>query len=226
MRQAYEVDLSGPDLFDVAALLISHLAWPASSDTKHRSGFYLSFYAWCVRERAARDPCWGEQPQFIQPNAVCRSESDIARDIRTLERRLRDRLTAGHIAMAVLKETGLGVMPTLPAGAKRLSINQMIEHMDLGLSAVDNVAKRVWRPSLPVVHLCAAWASVQQEHWTAHETPADLITSFQSPEVLAQIIHRAELYVPLLERGRLAVPPGTLVRFGFAPGGVKTNHFS
>ena len=223
MRQAYEVDLTSPDLFDVAALLISHLAWPARADCKQRSGLYLSVYAWCVRERAARDPSWGEQPQFIQPNAVCRAESDIARDIRTLERRVRDRLTAGHIAMAFLKETGLGATPKLPAGAKRLSLNQMIEHMDLGFSAVDNIAKRVWRPSLPVIHLCAAWASVQQEHWTALGARADLITSFQSPEVLAQIIHRAELYVPLLERGRLAVQADTLVRFGFARAGVKTN---
>jgi hypothetical protein len=144
------------------------------ADAKQQEDLYLSYYSWCVRDRAAKDPFWAQQRQWIQPNAACRSEAAIGRDLRTLRRR--DRLTAGHIALAFLKETESGAMPVLPKGAKRLSLNQMIETMD--------------------------------------------------PDVLAKMIYRAGLYEPLLERGRLKIAPDSLIRFRFAPTGVKTNPVS
>jgi hypothetical protein len=59
------------------------------------------------------------------------------------------------MAIAFLKEALPGHPLTLPAGMKRLSINQLTELVLDQFPGSDNVETRIWRPSLPVIHLCS-----------------------------------------------------------------------
>ena len=94
-------------------------------------------------------------PQPMKPIYAFRLQQDISRDLRTLERRIRDRMIAGRMGIGFLKEAVTG---QVPAGLKRLSINELAELVldDAGYSEPQNVETRIWRPSLPVIHLATA----------------------------------------------------------------------
>jgi hypothetical protein len=90
-------------------------------------------------------------PQPIKPVYALRSQCDIDRDLRTLQRRLRDRMIAARMAIGFLKEAVTGEVPKLPANIKRMSVNQMARLVldDAGYTDPENVETRIWRPSLP-----------------------------------------------------------------------------
>jgi hypothetical protein len=68
---------------------------------------------------------------------------------------MRDRIIAGRMGIGFLKESVTG---QVPEGLKRLSINELAELVldDAGYSEPENVEARIWRPSLPVIHLATA----------------------------------------------------------------------
>ena len=80
-------------------------------------------------------------PQPIKPIYAFRLEQDISRDLRTLERRMRDRMIAGRMGIGFLKEAVTG---RVPEGLKRLSINELAELVrdDAGTIA----SPRMWKP--------------------------------------------------------------------------------
>jgi hypothetical protein len=59
-------------------------------------------------------------------------------------------MIAGRMGIGFLKEAVTG---QVPAGLKRLSINELAELVldDAGYSEPQNVETRIWRPSLPVI---------------------------------------------------------------------------
>ena len=222
MREIYEVDLEKPDLFEVSALLISTLAIPAAVDHKQRDQLYLSLCSWFIRDRGARDPAWAQRPQMVRPDYACRPEALIKRDVGTLDRRLKDRVTAGHMAIAFLKEAETGATPKLPAGVTDLTVNKMSDYAleERGIADAENFKTRLWRPSLSVLHLCAAWATSVQEVFNETGKRVLLNEVMQRPEFLKQLLERAEIYEALLERSRLKIKPESLIRFRLAGPGV------
>ena len=97
------------------------------------------------------------RPQPIKPIYAFRTQSEINRDLRTLSRRHRDRMIAGRMAIAFLQKAQ-GITPKLPEPAGRLSINALSALIaeDADYADPENVETRIWRPSLPVLHLAAA----------------------------------------------------------------------
>jgi hypothetical protein len=61
----------------------------------------------------------------MRPIYAFRSENEIAKDLRTLERRLRDRMIAARMAVPFLQEVEPGERPKLPKSIKWLSLNEM-----------------------------------------------------------------------------------------------------
>jgi hypothetical protein len=223
----YEVNLYTPDTHEVAALIISAWACPTDkpTDTELREQLYLSLCSLFIRDRAARDPDWAQQPQWINPNQACRAEKNIQRDIRTLGRRIKDRVAVGNIAVAFLQEAETGITPELAKDLGGLSINKMSEYALEGRKISDtvNFKSRIWAMSRPVVHLCAAWAVTAQEHFKEYGTQLDLIDSMRRPEFLAPLLHRAAAYEPLVERSAMTIAADELIRFRLVRGGFKKN---
>jgi hypothetical protein len=105
--------------------------------------------------------------------------------------------------MAVLffRRAEIGALPPLPDGIKRLSINQMAAFVldDAGQVDAENVEKRVWRPSKPVIHLATAAALVGQELQKAG-VPL-LLESFLFQEALIEaVLLTAELLKELISK--------------------------
>jgi hypothetical protein len=228
VREEYLVDLFTPDPFEVAALIISRWAWPGVNEAVGRDRLYLSLCSWFIRDHAARDPAWAEQPQWIRPDQACRADADIKRDRRTLDTRLKDRVTAGRISIAFLQEAETGMVPELPPGVARLSVNELAGYAqrELGVADVANMKTRVWRPSRSVIHLCAAWVVIAQEHFNEHGTRLVLDQVMRRPEFLALLIHRAQLYEPLVDQSRMRISADELIKFRLVRGGVITNSVS
>ena len=67
-------------------------------------------------------------------------------------------MIAGRIAIAYLKEALPDQVLELPPSVKRLSINELAKLVldDTRFTDPQNVETRIWRPSLPVVHLASA----------------------------------------------------------------------
>jgi len=217
MREALQVDFAGVQPLEAPALFIATLARPGAREEEARFRLTGSLCTWLIRQRCVREPQWAVQPQPIKPAYLSLSDAHIKADMRTLERRMKDRICAGHMAVAFLKEAESGVTPDLPDGAKHLSLNELSKVVapDRGIESPENVETRVWRPSLPVIHLCAAWVVTLQQRLRDLGSLPDIVELYTDPAFLVAVLLKAELYVPLLEKSRLKVSPDRLVRFQF-----------
>lgn len=224
MREAYEVDLHAPDSYDVSALIISLWLCPEEEEKVRRESIYMSLCSWFIRDRASREPKWAERPQWIIPNQACWAEKNIRADLNSFVRRLRDRVAAGDIAIPFLQEAETGKKPKLPPEVRRLTLNEIVDFAlpRHGMPDAGNLKSRVWRPSRPVLHLCAAWVTLAQEHFKEHGTPLDPMEAMLDPGFLERFLRRAELMEPLIERSRLSVSADELIKFRLLPNaGVK-----
>ena len=154
---AHLIDFQRLAVYEAGALLVTLLAFPEASD-QMRGDVHASLCNYALRIKSAIEPDCATLPQPIKPLYALRSERDCNRDLRTLLRRVRDRMIAGRMAVAFLKGALPGQELKLPQGLKRLSINQLSRLVldDTRFTDPHNVETRIWRPSLPVVHLASA----------------------------------------------------------------------
>ena len=124
-------------------------------------------------------------------------------------------MTAGHMAVAFLQEAETGAKPKLPPKVPRLSVNAMASYAmeERGITDQANMKSRVWRPSRPVIHLCAAWVTLAQAHFAEHDVPLEPVEAMRKPEFLALLLYRAQLIEPLVERSQLNIAADDLIRF-------------
>lgn len=223
MSELFEVDLGPPLSFEIPALLLSVLATPKPGET--RDDLYESICIWLIQQRCMREPDWSRVELPVKPLLFTVSERDRRSDFRTLEGRLRHRISAGHMAIAFLMEAASGELPELPNGVTRLSINQMAAAMaeELGLSDAGNVESRIWRPSLPVLHLCAALAT--RLNLTRQQTGRlpGIDELYGDNGLLPAVLEAAEQFEDLLEKCRLKIAAEKLVRFRVLRVGSKTD---
>ena len=148
------IDFNHVEVYEAGALLITLLAYPREREEVWAQ-VHASLCSYALRIKSASEPNWATAPQPMKPIYAFRLQQDISRDLRTLDRRIRDRMIAGRMGIGFLKEAVTG---QVPAGLKRLSINELAELVrdDARYSEPENVETRIWRPSLPVIHLATA----------------------------------------------------------------------
>ena len=148
------IDFNRVEVYEAGALLITLLAYPREREEVWAQ-VHASLCSYALRIKSASEPNWATVPQPMKPIYAFRLQQDISRDLRTLDRRIRDRMIAGRMGMGFLKEAVTG---QVPAGLKRLSVNELAELVrdDARYSEPENVETRIWRPSLPVIHLATA----------------------------------------------------------------------
>jgi hypothetical protein len=208
------IDFNRMAVYEAGALLVTLLAFPDASD-ETQSNVHASLCTYALRIRSEIEPDWTLLPQPIKPFYALRSERDRNRDLRTLERRWRDRMIAGRMAIAFLREALLGQLLGLPPTVKRLSINQLSELVldDAQCTDPENVETRIWRPSLSVVHL----ASAIQVYLTLTEDSATPLSGLQSllldREMIELIIQGAAYHETLMVQSRhLRCEPEKMIR--------------
>lgn len=154
----YLVDLSTQATYEAGALLLTLLAFPKETvDDQVLAELHASLCTTALIERARTDPSWAVAHQAIKPVHFSVAPDVAKRKLRTLHRRLRDRMIAGRIANAILFDAA-GLSPTLPKGCEGFSIKQLIKLAldDLDQNDAEDAEERIWRQSLPAVHIAAA----------------------------------------------------------------------
>src|SRR3984893_12579829 len=170
---------------------------------KPKGNVHASLCNYALKVRSAIEPDWTIVPQPIKPFYAFRSERDCNRDLRTLVRRWRDRMVAGRMGIAFLKQALPGQVLVLPPTVKRLSINQLAELVvdDTQSAGSHNIETRIWRPSLPVVHL----ASAIQVYLTLREADTPLIgleTLLLNRAMIESVILGAAYHETLMAQSR------------------------
>jgi len=211
------IDFNRLAVYEAGALLVTLLAFPDASD-ETQGNVHASLCNYALKIRGALEPDWTILPQPIKPFYAFRSERDCNRDLRTLVRRWRDRMVAGRMGIAFLKEALPGQILELPPTVKRLSINQLAELVldDTRFTDPHNVETRIWRPSQPVVHL----ASAIQVYLTLTEAKAPLSgleTLLLNRAMIESVIQGAAYHETLIAQSRhLRFDPEKMIKIRLA----------
>lgn len=215
MGEIHEVDAAAGDGVQLPSFVLSHMTWPGKADHRRRHQLYLSLCASLIRERAVADPDWASRPQWLVPMHVARLESHILIGLKGFDLRMNHRMAAGRMAVPFLRAVEEGRVPSLPKGVKKLSLNEMAKLIldDVEMADIENVATRVWRESLPVIHLCAAMVVSLQEALKAGKPWASYTVALADKVFLALVLRRAMIFEDYLPRSRLAIAPESLHRF-------------
>jgi len=215
----YHIDFAHLELYECWALLVTLLAYPKESDDDVRMECHASLCHVLLKQRANEDEQWCITPQRIKPLYAFRDANQVNRDFRTLERRFRDRMVAARIGIAFLKEVVLGEAPPLPKGVKRLSLNELCQLVleDSGQSDPENVETRIWRESIPVIHLACAMAVVVDEQERAGQGPVSLNDLSHAQASIERIITYAQQYADMfVKSASLNITPDQLIRITYS----------
>jgi hypothetical protein len=207
-------DFAQFEVFEVGADLLTLLAYPEPNSEQRRAALHASLCALAVRAMYPLDSESARQPQPIKPIYAFRTQSEINRDLRTMKRRHRDRMIAGRMAIAFLQKAH-GITPKLPGPAERLSINTLSALVveDAGYADAENVETRIWRPSLPVIHIAAAI----QVLLSASPVPIHAGDLVNNRHVIEWVVRASEEYEGLFARSRYrGIDASRLIRIRLA----------
>lgn len=213
--EEFQIDFSRWQVHECGAALIALLAYPGNGDEEYpRSRLHASLCAQALRIQFAGTP-EEQELQTMRPIHAMRDRDEIAKDVKTLERRFRDRMVAARMAIGFL-QLASGTRPKLPVGVDRLSLNQMARMVlkDSGQSVSGNVKTRTWRPSLPVIHLAAATAVVLNDVERAGLGQCDCRHIISNRPLIEAIVRTAQSYEALMSQSRhFPKSPKNFVRF-------------
>ncbi len=183
------------ETYEAGAILLSLLAYPEADSDQQRWDAQVSLSSIVLRAQRAADPAWAERPQRIKPIYALQETKDASKALRKFKRCLRDRMIAGKMAIAFLKEAaGHEIKATqLPSGRK-LSLNLLSELVRSESNQTDseNVETRVWRASLPVIHLAAATQLLLSEVERMGLGPIGIGNLLTDPSTVIWVVDNAE----------------------------------
>jgi hypothetical protein len=206
------IDLNRYEVYEAGATLLSVLAYPGDRE-ETRAGVHASLCHHALRVLCAIEPDWALFPQRMKPIYALRTSAQVKRDLRTLQRRLRDRMAAGRMAIGFLKAAVGGPVAELAAGLSRVSINQLARLVidDTGQTDPDNVETRIWRPSLPAIHIASAF-QVFLQLAEPELGKFGLETFLLNRTAIECVVRAAEFHASIIaQSGRLPIDPARLI---------------
>jgi hypothetical protein len=222
-QSEFLVDFSALETYECGAILLALLAYPNDTNDKHRPALHASLCSEYLRDRYA-NAADEAVPQLIKPIYAFRRDRDVKKDMKTLGRRLRDRQVAARMIMGFLQEAS-GSAVRLPPGVTRLSLNQLsaMVQADANQADPENVESRIWRPSIPVIHIAAAVATVLNNsvrEGIAETSWGDILASQSIVEQIVAYSQLIEFYIEISEkiRTRLHISSDKLIKLRLTTG--------
>lgn len=198
------------------AALFAILAFPKDDEHENnRASLLATLCHLYYRSRAETDETWAITPQLIKPVYAFRDQKQIDHDLKQLKRRLRDRMLAAKMAIAFLQEVELGPAFQLPGNVKRMSIKQLSEILleETAFMEIENIGTRIWRASLPVIHLAAATAVLMDQLEKSGLAQPSIGHFFTNPDLAKRVVETSNLYADILAKStKLSLEPEKLIR--------------
>lgn len=211
----YEINPRAMLPYEAAAQVLTLLSFPpdAPPDAALNQRFE-EMCAYVIRRLAERDPEWAGEPRALRPMHALIAPERVATVARTMQTALERRLAAGRMAVPFIDQAALGdAAAKLPPGAKRLSLNETAAYAG-AYGDASNLESRAFRPSIPVLHLCAALAWMRAllgERSPDDHSIVDFLIS--DTNVLRAFVAVAQDFeAPLLASTKLMIAPDRLVR--------------
>lgn len=191
-------NLDGAEIYERGALLLTVLAVPDALEVKRGLEIYRSL---CARA------LWLDHLQnqddahqiTVQSRYIFRDRSVVDRDVSFVEKRFRERMVAARMAVPFLQR-GANLEVRLPKGVKRLSLNEMANFVleDAGQAVVQNLLRRVWRPSRKVIHLAVGASYMGQLSLRAGQ-PIGMDLLLSDNDYLSAVLSCGEEFAKLIE---------------------------
>lgn len=214
----YGIDYTRNESYECGMILLTILAYPEPNTDMQKENLHASLCHLYLRAEFEEEPEWRNTPQSIKPLYAFRTEKQVSKDLRQLQRRLRDRMIAARIAMPFLQEVNIGKLPVLPKPVARLSLNGMCSLVldDAGHSDPENVETRIWRKSIPVIHLAAAVAILKDQLDKMSDKEVSIYDLVLNPSAVEWIISASQIYADMLVKSdRFKIKVDSLIEFSF-----------
>src|SRR5262249_32668970 len=136
----------------------------------------------------------------------------IKQDLKIFDRLVRDRMVAAKVAIAFLQHA-VGHRPNLPSSVKRLSLNQLARLVmgEANQSIPENFETRVWRPSLPVIHIASAVAVAISDREQVGEGQTSYGNLIADNEFIGRVLHYTREYEKIIKTNKLPINAKKLV---------------
>ena len=202
------LDAKNQSFFECGASLLALLAFPSSNDAD-RAEIAASL---CSTHLRAKFKEAGNSEELVKAKYAFRDEGTVRKHLKNLDRLVRDRMVAAHVAIAFLQKA-VGHSPNLPSDVKRISLNQL-SGFAMGLanqSNPENFKTRMWRPSRPVLHLAAAVAVAinDRERMGAMETRYGNLLA--DPDFVGEVLTNTKEFELLIKNNKLPIDGDKLV---------------
>lgn len=187
--------------YEAGMAIFTYLAYPDKvGNSEDMASILASLCNTYLRHKANEDAHWSGNAQSMKPLYALRSENEVKKDLKIFDRLLRDRLVAAKMAIAFLQEVGSEHPPALPKGISKLSLNQLsgMGQEELGQTEAHNIEARIWRPSIPVVHLAAALAVVMDQLEKSTKSIIGIFEIVENPRTVKLIVDYSNEYADLL----------------------------
>ncbi|MGG5890839.1 hypothetical protein ACLF3G_27505 [Falsiroseomonas sp. HC035] len=193
---------------EATAAILAAVAWPDElPDGERLARAQAALVGHLLQETANADPAWAWRPQLIKPGYLLMEPKQAALSLKTTSKRLTEALTVARVARPFVAKVLTGVAPPLPKGVMRLSLNAVIPKVLSEYEDQHNFEQRVFRRTLPVLHLALALElAIGAAEETAGRSPGleELLISDDLP---GWLIGRAEaLETAVLSIRQFAVP--------------------
>ena len=215
MPQIFNLNFNRYEIYECGATLVSLLAYPdGEMDGSKRENLRRSLCALALRARYDETAAASSRPQLMKPIYALRDERLVEKDLKPLKRIMRQRMAAARMAIGFLQEVDMGTTPKLPDRMRNLSIAEASNLVlkDVGESDNRNVASRIWRPSLPVIHIAAATAVVKDMADKSDGEPLSIGHLIMTRPVINAIVKESQRYEPMLKKiSKFNIDPKTLI---------------
>jgi hypothetical protein len=202
------LDARSQTRFECGAALFALLAFPSATDTR-RTEIATSL---CAAHLRAMFEQSGDPNELVKAKYAFRDARTIKTDLKIVDRLVRDRMVAAEVAIPFLQKAQ-GCAPKLPSAVNRLSINQLSQFLKKRAkqSNAENFETRVWRPSLPVIHLAAAVATAINDRERIGEKRTSYGNLIADIELIGNVLNYTIKYEKIIKTNKLPINAKKLV---------------
>jgi hypothetical protein len=197
-------DFSQFQPYEIGAMIATWMCWPGVDDDVIRANRFNEMCGWSFHQLVARNPGSEILPWSVKPIYVSVKSSNFDYGSKEFAKRLARMFDFGHQSMVFIKAEATG-KEELPSCMKKLTLSALLDaRADAdavrGRPITDAANfRRLWRPSLPVIHIAAAW-QVQLQIYARAGRVVDAHAFFHDHAVIEDWVRQAHEIEPFALR--------------------------